>query len=39
MFWTGFWCGILTILVIETIVIAITFILAYKGAPLAEDDE
>lgn len=38
MFWNGFWVGIITILVVEAIIITITLALAYKGAPMAEDE-
>jgi hypothetical protein len=39
MFWFGFWCGIISILMIMTIITTISLIIAYKGAPLAEDEE
>lgn len=39
MFWSGFWCGIITILLIMAIITTISLIFAYKGAPLAEDEE
>lgn len=39
MFWTGFICGVMAVLVIMAIIITVTLIVAYKGAPMAEDDE
>ena len=39
MFWFGFWIGALAVLLIETILTTVFFIVAYKGCPMAEDDE
>lgn len=39
MFWFGFWLGALGVLLIEAIFMTVVLILAYKGAPMAEDDE
>lgn len=39
MFWFGFWMGVLGVLLIEAIAMTVFFIVAYKGAPMAEDGE
>lgn len=39
MFWFGFWIGALAVLLIETILTTVFFIVAYKGCPMAEDEE
>lgn len=39
MFWFGFWIGALAVLLIEVIAMTVFFIVAYKGAPMAEDGE
>lgn len=39
MFWLGFISGVFAVLVVLAIIVTITMIIAYKGAPLAEEDE
>ena len=39
MFWFGFWIGALAVLLIEAISMTVFFIVAYKGCPMAEDEE
>lgn len=39
MFWFGFWIGAIGVLLIEAIFMTVVLILAYKGAPMAKDDE
>jgi len=39
MFWLGFLSGVFAVLVVIAIIVTITMIIAYKGAPLAEEEE
>lgn len=39
MFWFGFWVGVIGVLLIEAIAMTVFFIIAYNGAPMAEDEE
>lgn len=39
MFWFGFWCGVISVLLVLAIIMTVFMILSCKGAPMAEDDE
>lgn len=39
MFWFGFWCGVISVLLVLAIIMTVFMILSYKGAHMAENDE
>lgn len=39
MFWSGFWCGVISVLIIMSLIITGIMIFAYSTAPMVEDGE